>query len=1585
MGEKTITTQVKIDGDIVPDFSFDWEVEFQGEKYIMPLRIPAGSKGNESLKSEISLTFQHWAIYQLKRWPFVTIQPIGAGTYLADEEEATVSLNLGDFCNLVGQVLEYYYGNAITIDLNPAWEYDEAPTVITISHTKIWNVLIDALHGKYGVRWEIKAGAANNNSTKGGERYVIRVGYPTTEVNHIFKYGFDGGLMKIDRQVQSEEIRNMLKGRGGETNIPRYYFKQVPEAEKERYFQDPDWVEELATVYFRNLMPATFRSYIQGWKAAHISKYPGYTAVGENNAYAPWAYRKGYTDTKFRPVEFVADEITVNPQAGDRQVEILPGYAPYVKKGSSLDKYGPLPDTLDNNDDFYPTIQGTGMDIAVAVEQVTSDTPGESAPPESSSQTLPGGSASALVRTQETKEFIIQGGVYAVPEGKRVNLDPGKITLSGKVYAEGTSIELEDHTDSLIMVGAVVWAYNSKGEKLAAVGLPEGGYRYETVIKVQNTFSGNLTTKVTLADITAVTSAASDAESRGTFNIWVQNIWDSTRLQGETDTQYAERVWKPVLGDREKQEAKIMFTSGALAHEDYEFTIIGYPVPDTSMTYQETDSKGNVIATLTSYWRIKLAKSDAEYQATGLYIPSTQKQGAAGDRIVFINSEMTHRYVVWNEIALDDWKKDQLEDKKEIKPTLVVTTDRVRLNGEGKSDALINQLRVGNSIRVADKRFIQPVEGSEYETLYLQSITYTYREPTKDDAALNPDVAIVLSNEYAVTGDPISMMQGDISALQRQVGSISNVGQIARAIGDQRYMRKDGVTERSASPTSFSREVTSDNYIGGENGIGWGLTKSGNGEALVETDNFAVRKEARMKNIQVDNQLILGDYVPGVSGGTFYIDSNGEAHIDTAYLTVNKKMTVKELEIQQQRWVGGSQISSPAGMVCGRVEPVYAEDGTGTVRAWRCFFRATDADGRKIHNEFRVNDLARCETFNLMRDSDGMLQNRYYWRRVEYVSEDANPVVDAAGDAWHQINLSNGQGRYDPASNCAPAPEDHIITLGNATDPSRQNAIVIASYGEGAPYIYQLTGIDSFTTAGKVKTRISPNGNRFTGEFRLEVGGEDKGDVGELLSSADGKITTLEATSDGIMGKVGKISRNLLRFREGMWQDPYQNWDMNEVPEKGALYCEQGATYPSDKDTVYFRCPVDQTLFKPDTDYILTFYARWQSPEDDEGTDMPASMVFWASIQSAEVSSVMAPQVTAQGEPYVWDTWIKQTFRLHTNKTWDPRGQMLQLRFFVGMGAPAWPDNLRFDMEEIKLEQGTFATPFVPGEQDIESVISQQADQIAMSIKVDGKERAGLTLDAEEGVTLQSDKVQIKNGDEIAALFTGGMLNANLINVGKLTTIVDGLKRITVSEFGDAFIRFYHHDGITVACKLGLEYVALETGGNLTPVPTAANAQALTDSSISGDISITTGKPAIIQVYNEAGDLTWVLFLDGPVTPDTQTYSWRTLSLVAPGSASQDLITTAATLKATEYWQFRVSGDKGKEPYLSQAGKVFTKKLADNEFTGAASYYVPNGRYYSPSVEIAPAAPGEAATWRRRYYQITNGIMGPAQYITVTP
>ena len=926
MGEKTITTQIKIDGGIVPDFSQDWEVEFQGEKYIMPLRIPQGAKENTSLNSTIDLTFQHWAIYQLKRWPFVTIQQIAAGTYLPDEEVATVQLNLKDFCELFGQVLEYYYGDTITIDLNPAWQYKQEATIITISHTKIWNVLIDAFHDKYGVRWEIKAASDNSNTVKGGERYVIRVGYPTTEVDHIFEYGFEGGLLKVERQVQSEEIRNMLKGRGGDTNIPFRYFKNTDPNNKD-FRPDPDGVEELANIYFPNLMPATFRSYVQGWKAAHISKYPGYTAVGESNAYAPWAYRKGYTDTKFSPVEFVADEITINPATGDKQVEILPGYSPYVKKGSSLDKYGPLPDTLDNNDDIYPTLQGTGLDIAVDVEQIESDDVAESTESDAKISDIKGATTTVKLTSMTTRRTItVEFPPFDVPDGQTANIVTGAYSKNAH-YTKGITGGDKDVTDLLVVSDSPeIIAINAiTGVEHPGSGIPAGRWKWRATFEVELVLDPNIHLPkegwitVGYESPKKQTASLQDSGWKGTFDIWVKNIWNSARLDSETDSEYSERVWKPVLGDREGNTAKVVFTSGDLAlSEDYEFTIVDFPVPDASKFFNGAQS----------HWRIKLAKSDAELEATGLYVPSTQKQGKAGDRFVFIGTEMTHvPYVVDAEERLDDWKKDQLGEKKEIKPTAVVTTDRVRLSNEGKPNALINQLRVGNSLRLFDKRFFNEA-GKAYETLYLQSITYTYREPTSDDAALNPDVEIVLGNEYTTSANPVSMMQGEISALQRQVGAISNVEQIVRAVGDKLYLRKDGISDRSLSPTQFFSLLTSGDFRAGlVGGAGWGFYKDENGNWVLETDRLSVRQD----------------------------------------------MSVNTLVINQAEGRGGMEIDTAA-YINGVTRVVEADNG------YVCYF---DQKNGSVANLFHVDDVAFCNQWTA-ENAD----LKFYKRRVVAVGID---------------------------------------------------------------------------------------------------------------------------------------------------------------------------------------------------------------------------------------------------------------------------------------------------------------------------------------------------------------------------------------------------------------------------------------------------------------------------------------------------------------------------------------------------------------------------------------------------------------------
>lgn len=809
MGEKTISTQLKIDGDIVPDFSQDWEVAFQGEKYIMPLRQPQGAKENTSLNSTIDLTFQHWAIWQLKRWMFFTVQPVETGTAVADKYIADVILNLGDFCNLFGQVLRHYYGDTITIDLNDdpntGWQYKKEATPISINHSYIWDVLIK-LYELFAVRWSIEP---NGDSS----HYVIKVGYPAEELDHIFEYGFDGGLLKVERQVQNEDIRNMLLGRGGEKNIPKYYFKKSPDEEKWR--SDLDWIEELANIYFTNLMPATFRSYIQGWKAAHISKYPGYAAVGESNAYAPWAYRKGYTDSKFDPVE-------------------------YVKDDESISKYGPLLGGLDNNEEIYPSIQGSGMDIAVDVEQIESDDVVESVENDAKTEdkTFPNIIKSNVPQGHATASDANKRTYFAVPTGKKANIEG---------YTGAKAYNPKNHEDKSVFItelDSTIKVFNATtGEQHSASGIPAGNWYFTVEYSFNNTSPDDLNVTLSFNSV-KITSATPEDKWRNTFEIWVKNIWDSTKLSTETNEQYAERVWKPILGDREQNTAKVMFTTGALAiSEDYEFTIVDFPKLDTSKSFGGEHS----------HWRIKLAKSDADLESTGLYVPSTQRQGKAGDKFVFIGTEMTHHYVVWAEKALDDWKKDQLREKKDIKPTWVVTTDRVRLNNEGKTNALIQKLRIGNSLRLADKRFIQLIEDRAYETLYLQSITYTYREPSSDDAALNPDVAIVLSNEYATTANPVATMQGEISALQRQVGSISNVEQIVRAIGDKLYLRKDGISDRSLSPTQFFSLLTSGDFRAGLiGGAGWGFFKDENGNWVLEADRVNVRQEMQVNTLVIN-------------------------------------------------------------------------------------------------------------------------------------------------------------------------------------------------------------------------------------------------------------------------------------------------------------------------------------------------------------------------------------------------------------------------------------------------------------------------------------------------------------------------------------------------------------------------------------------------------------------------------------------------------------------------------------------------------------------------------------------------------------
>ena len=884
MGDKTITAKVKIDGSIAPDFSYDWEVEFQGEKYIQPLRKPQGSKSNESINSIIDLTFYHKGIYDLKRYFFVSTVELEAGTIMADNYIVPLRLNIAEFVDYLNKVLSYYYGSTYKVFLNPDYEYDETDRKdIDINYTKIWDV-VTKIYEWFGVRWAWDTGDLNDNT----QYYTIKIGYPSIDVSHIFEYGFEGGLLKFERQVQNAEIANVIFGRGSSENIPFRYFKNKSE-DNPTFPADPDWIPELENVYFANLRGKTFRDYVKGWKSnPNRDTLNGTLAIDPINPYlllTNFEYRRGSEDTKFAPIE-------------------------YVKNDNSIQKYGEIQKGLEHNEEIKPTIQGVTIDgigrvdQIVDVEPILVDESTENTEVESKVIDIDEDKRYNEPSNITTKTYSIKTSTYQVPYGYKgsfikdykvsaiekvqatlykysgdsgnpiiedlsdknwqltsevqsfklvdadtqteitnvVNINGGtniyieyivKVTNFVKAYddtvddpfagtignamtigsncdvilslswqldytpvhgqilgnyedsatrksqtvtiaakgsdrvvftteqftisednAPATSVEMPYRITSSLKGGEYdprpnVVAINAEtGKTMTSLNLPAGTYYLQNSIQIDNFASKQQTFKVELLP-TYIYYSYDSASWKPKFDIWIKNIWQTMPNKLEGDYSYEHRIWDAILGNHLGDEAKVVFSSGRLSgHSDWEFLIADTPKRDTSKTIDGVPSE----------WRITLYKSDAEVEATDKWLPSIMTQASAGDHFYFVGIEMPHQYVLWAEERLDKYKYEELKKVLDVDSTIVVQLDKVRLNQlqEGESKPLLNSVRVGNSIKVADSRFIQ----SPHETLHLQSVTYTWDANT----IMLPNIEVVLSDEitsYANPFDDINRKIGD--------------------------------------------------------------------------------------------------------------------------------------------------------------------------------------------------------------------------------------------------------------------------------------------------------------------------------------------------------------------------------------------------------------------------------------------------------------------------------------------------------------------------------------------------------------------------------------------------------------------------------------------------------------------------------------------------------------------------------------------------------------------------------------------------------------------------------------------------------
>ena len=1040
MGDRTITTQVRIDGDIVPDFD-GWELEFRGERFVLPIKDPQAAKDNTTRNSLIDLTFYSWPIYELKRYFFMSLSQVQTGVAIPDQYEASVVMPVADFVTLFNNVLTYYFGSKIQISLYPV-SHSSNPVAVEINYTYIWDVL-QKFYELFGLRWRIDY----NSQT---DSYLIKVDYPSDSIDdHDFEYGYQGGLLRFERQVQDDNIANILLGRGGEKNLPYRYFKKT-DAENPDWAADPDAIPELANIYFDRLRDANFRWYVRGWMhnphrdtsgdatwdPGHV--FPTYTISSSSPYY--WAYQKGLTDTTFNPVE-------------------------YVKDDDSIEKYGERWGALDDNDEIFPTIQGVSInpigrvDEVVAVSEIVTDDVDAYAENAAIGTNVPGvKTVTHDFEAEETFDVSLLSEEITIPTGSTGNLgwtwmiphDQG-----GNDYPVEL-IRLDTTQSSIVAVNV------STGTEYPNQAIPAGTYKIRVDIEVVND-SNESYNDVTfgLNSLVLTTSELDENAWKPTFDIWVKNIWQTTKGQNETDLEYALRVWRPILGDRLGNEAKIVFSDGFMSiSQDYEFIIASYPEYDTSKTINGVPSE----------WKITLYKSTAEYDVTGLFIPNSTAGGkpVAGDHFFFTGIDMPFFYVQMAEEDLNEYKQYNLDGMADISPTWVVQIDKVRahtLEDEDYDTMLADRLATGITVRTKDSRFT----AGETLILYVQTLTFTWNE-----GYTVPDIEVVLSDKVVAVQGTVSRLQGEVQVIRTTYAKVSDLESAVRKVASPLFLKKTGERDTSSSPTAFASNVNSANFRQGDiAGKGWGFYQD-NSKSLQPSES---QSQSAPVQRMAKSRAVATKAAEPVRDANDTQKANPDSVLEIDKIIVRKELHVNTLVVNQISYIGGKQITSAAAIECTQV--VETND------AYVCYF---DQKQGTVKNLFAVNDIAMGQVF-----SADNAEVRYYRRIVTAVDENSITLAKSGG-----------------AGSGVPKKGDAIVQFGNTTNTDRQYVIIRDVIGGG--YDQMLSGLDSVDATGE---EYYFAGRKNNGGPTWFVGDHD-GDYAEFKNN---KLTikadiTLEAGSD---------------------------------------------------------------------------------------------------------------------------------------------------------------------------------------------------------------------------------------------------------------------------------------------------------------------------------------------------------------------------------------------------------------------------------------------------------------------------------------
>lgn len=289
----------------------------------------------------------------------------------------------------------------------------------------------------------------------------------------------------------------------------------------------------------------------------------------------------------------------------------------------------------------------------------------------------------------------------------------------------------------------------------------------------------------------------------------------------------------------------------------------------------------------------------------------------------------------------------------------------------------------------------------------------------------------------------------------------------------------------------------------------------------ISSDGIATLKEvvsAAFRSGALGSGFKLGDY----NGGS-------DSYLEVDRLLVRKAAEFVKLVIRELQSVGGEIVLSPASMKISKVDflkkgTLLPEYGTAPLRydVYRCSFLTKRGD-EEITNPFAVNDLVRCQTFNIKEGTTANAKNKYYWRRVTAVGTDYIDILALSG------------GNYGDSQ---PEVGDELVQMGNTTDTARQSVLYLSAYGSDSPSIKLYKGVNDYTLDGKEIFVVSRDEiYALASMFKLKVKDGDttkEMTLAELVLNVDGLTSTVDANKQEVDGQIGKINTTLTQNAESI-------------------------------------------------------------------------------------------------------------------------------------------------------------------------------------------------------------------------------------------------------------------------------------------------------------------------------------------------------------------------------------------------------------------------------------------------------------------